>query len=150
MAELTGRKVLGITLGAFGVVIGVNLTLAFQAVATFPGLEVRNSYVASQTFEAERAAQEGMGWTLDSAYDGATLRLTFRDAEGLPAPVRGLDVLVGRATVARDDVRPAFRPEGGTFAAPLALPAGKWLMLVKAKAPDGTPFQQRLDLVVRG
>ena len=41
---------------AFGVIIAVNLTLAYQAVATFPGLEVKNSYVASQSFDVDREA----------------------------------------------------------------------------------------------
>ena len=54
--QLTGRKVLLIMCSAFAVIIGVNLTLAFQAVATFPGLEVKNSYVASQSFDDDRAA----------------------------------------------------------------------------------------------
>ncbi|MDZ4134978.1 MAG: FixH family protein, partial [Paracoccaceae bacterium] len=44
MAELTGRKVLVITVSAFAVIIGVNLLLAYKAVSTFPGLEVKNSY----------------------------------------------------------------------------------------------------------
>ncbi len=46
---------------AFAVIIAVNLVLAFKAVRTFPGLEVENSYVASQTFDAERTAQEALG-----------------------------------------------------------------------------------------
>jgi nitrogen fixation protein FixH len=56
MAEMTGRKVLAITVSAFGVIIAVNFLLAYKAVSTFPGLEVPNSYVASQTFDADRAA----------------------------------------------------------------------------------------------
>lgn len=152
MAELTGRKVLLITVTAFGVIIAVNVTMAVQAVSTFPGLEVRNSYVASQSFDADRAAQLALGWTLSRDYDPVTgvLRLAFADADGLPAPVADLSVLVGRATVARDDRRPVFAREGGAFVAPLNLPPGKWLLQVEARAADGTPFRQRLDLLVRG
>jgi len=63
MAErkLTGRHVLLIFVAAFGVIISVNLVLAYSAVNTFPGLEVRNSYVASQTFNDRKAAQEALG-----------------------------------------------------------------------------------------
>lgn len=150
MAELTGRRVLAITVSAFAVVIGVNLTLAYYAISTFPGLEVRNSYIASQKFDADRAAQLALGWTLSTAYNKGELRLTFRDAAGLPAPVLDLAVLVGRTTEARDDVVPAFRHEGGGFTAPLTLPAGKWMMQIEAFAPDGTAFRQRIDLMVRG
>ena len=151
MAELTGQKVLAITVGAFAVVIGVNLTLAYKAIATFPGLEVRNSYVASQTFDADRAAQQRLGWTLASDYSSGQLRLTFRDADGRPAPVQGLKVLVGRTTEARDDTRPRFvQAADGVFAAPLALHPGKWMLQVQASAPDGTGFRQRIDLFVKG
>ena len=38
--ELTGRKVLLIFVIAFGVIIGVNVFMAVNAVRTFPGLEV--------------------------------------------------------------------------------------------------------------
>lgn len=47
MKELTGRHVLLMFVAGFGIIIAVNLTLAFSAVRTFPGLEVKNSYVAS-------------------------------------------------------------------------------------------------------
>ncbi|MEL7345657.1 MAG: FixH family protein, partial [Pseudomonadota bacterium] len=50
MRQLTGWHVFGMFALAFGIIISVNMTLAFQAVRTFPGLEVKNSYVASQAF----------------------------------------------------------------------------------------------------
>jgi len=63
--QLTGRHVLMIFVGAFTVIIGVNIALAYNAVRTFPGLEVKNSYVASQEFNTRRAAQVALGWTVD-------------------------------------------------------------------------------------
>lgn len=147
--ELTGWHVLAITVGAFAIIIGVNVTLAWKAVSTFPGLEVKNSYVASQSFDADRAAQLGMGWVLAAEYSDGNLHLTFRDASGLPAPVQHLDVLVGRTTEARDDTRPEFALVGGVFVAPLALAPGKWMLHVQAMAPDGTAFRQRIDLFVK-
>lgn len=148
--ELTGKGVLAITLGAFGIIIAVNLVMATQAVRSFPGLEVANSYVASQTFDADRRAQAALGWDLAADYAPGRLALTFRDAQGLPAPVQGLEVLVGRTTEARDDTHPAFARDGGQFAAPVTLAPGKWLLRVQATAADGTVFQQRLSLRVRG
>ena len=59
--ELTGRHVLAITLAAFGVIIAVNMVMAVKAVSTFPGLETPNSYVASQRFDRDRAAQAALG-----------------------------------------------------------------------------------------
>lgn len=152
MAELTGRKVLAITVSAFAVIIGVNLVMAFKAISTFPGLEVKNSYVASQNFDTERAAQQALGWSLTSDYDASSnaLRLTFTDAEGLPVLVQDLAVLVGRSTEAKDDQTPEFIREAGAYLTRLELAPGKWLLRVTAKAADGTLFQQRLDLFVKG
>jgi nitrogen fixation protein FixH len=152
MAEMTGRKVLAITVSAFGVIIAVNLLLAYKAVSTFPGLEVANSYVASQTFDADRAAQLALGWSLDAQYDrtGQVLELVFTDAKGAPARVGDLSVLVGRPTEAREDSYPLFVETNGAYRAPLALNPGKWMLKVEAYAPDGTRFFQRLDLFVKG
>lgn len=148
--ELSGGKVLAITLAAFGVIIGVNALLAFKAVQTFPGLEVPNSYVASQVFDAERKAQEKLGWTLAHRYDGGELVLSFRDAAGLPVQPREVSALIGRTTEAAEDMRPAFAYRGGDFVAPVTLGKGAWMIMLEARADDGTRFHQRLDLFVKG
>ena len=57
---LKGHHVLIMFVGGFSIIIAVNMTLAFNAVSTFPGLETKNSYVASQSFDADRAAQEAV------------------------------------------------------------------------------------------
>ena len=148
MAELTGKHVLAITVGAFGIIIAVNVTMAVQAVRTFPGLEVANGYIASQTFDAERKAQEALGWTLTPDYRDGRLTLAMVDAEGLPAAVRSLEVLVGRTTESKDDVTPVFTRVAGLWEADVTLARGKWMLKVQAVAPDGTMFRQRLELFV--
>lgn len=143
--ELTGRHVLGITLAAFGVIIGVNLVMAFKAVSTFPGLETPNSYVASQRFDREREAQQALGWTVTPDYDGRELTLMVRDAQGNPARVKSLTATIGRPTHVRDDQTPRFIYEHGLFRAPLTLTSGIWNIHVSAEAWDGTLFRQRID-----
>lgn len=143
--ELTGRHVLAITLCAFGVIVAVNLLMAFKAVSTFPGLETANSYVASQKFDVERAAQQALGWTVTPDYDGAELTLMIRDQQGNPARVRSLDASIGRPTHVRDDQTPQFSYEDGMFRAPLTLSPGNWIIHVTAEAWDGTQFRQRID-----
>lgn len=144
-AELTGRKVLAITLGGFGIVIAVNLAMAFLAISSFPGLETPNSYVASQRFDAERAAQDALGWTVTPSYDSGVLTLAVRDAEGDPARLASLTATVGRPTHVRDDVTPQFTYHDGVFTAPLSLAPGVWNIHVLATAFDGTEFRQRID-----
>lgn len=148
MTPLTGRKVFAIAASAFGVIIAANVTLAMQAVRTFPGLEVANSYVASQGFDAQRQAQQALAWTLRADYDDAQIRLRFTDAAGDPLQVDDLTLLVGRATEARDDAQPDLRAQGDAYVAALTLSPGRWLLRVSAHAPDGTLFRQRRVITV--
>lgn len=147
---LTGRKVLIITVSAFAVIISVNLTMAYLAVGTFPGLEVKNSYVASQTFDEKRQAQQKLGWMIDHGYENGELKLSFKGANGASVTPQDFKVLIGRTTEARDDIRPEFTGYAGTYAADVNLQRGKWMMLVEATSADGTPFLQRLEIYVRG
>ncbi len=147
---ITGPKFLGFMVGVFGLIIAVNLVLAFKAVSTFPGLEVDNSYVASQAFDSDKAAQKALGWKLTHDYENGELRLSFADKDGLPAEIRSLDVLVGRTTESREDIHPQFTREAGVYVAKEALQPGKWMMHVEARAKDGTLFRQRLDMFVKG
>ena len=150
--EIKGWHVLAFTVAAFGVIIAVNLLMAYKAISTFPGLEVKNSYVASQSFDGDRRAQLALGWTLLPSYDAEKqeLELAFTDAAGKPQVVEGLQVLLGRVTVARDDSTPQFIYEGGVYVAPAKLDPGKWMLHVTARSGDGVLFQQRLNLFVKG
>ena len=145
---LTGRKVALILCSAFAIIIGVNLTLAFKAVATFPGLEVKNSYVASQAFDADRAAQEALGWDVSANVAGSVLTLTIRDDAGPVAP--GITSAVfGRATSVADDQFPTFRFDGTAHRATVdASSSGNWNLRLVARAEDGTVFKQRVVVKV--
>ncbi len=46
----TGWHMLGIMVAFFGVIIAVNITMAYKAVSSWSGLVVKNTYVASQEF----------------------------------------------------------------------------------------------------
>lgn len=143
---LTGRKVFIIAVAFFGVIIGVNLALAFLAVGTFPGLDTHNSYVESQTFDVDRAAQQALGWTVEVEVDYGMLVLAFKDRDGLPVEVATLDTIVGRPTHVRDDIRPELAYHDGVYTAPVDLGAGHWDIHIAATAADGTKFRQRIPL----
>ena len=150
MAEITGRQVAVFTVGAFGIIIAVNLVMAWQAVSTFPGLEAPNTFVASQEFDARREAQERLGWTVAPLHENGRVRLAITDAAGRPVEVASLQVLIGRPTSARDDVTPDFAFVGGVYEAPVELAPGQWMLKLEAVAQDGTLFEQRFDLRVKG
>lgn len=146
--KLTGWHVLAIFVGAFGVIIGVNITLAVNAVRTFPGLEVKNSYVASQSFDLRRDAQDALGWTVVADATQGQVILSITDADGAPVQVVDLEAVLGRATHVKDDVAPEFRFNGRTYVAYLDVAPGNWNVRMTAKALDGTPFEQRIVLRV--
>ncbi len=146
--EITGWKVLAGFAFAFGIIIAVNLTLAFQAVATFPGLETKNTYVASQKFDRERAAQIALGWQVEAGIENDVLRLAFVDASGPVRPVIEQAIL-GRATSAAADRTPDFEFDGSAFVAPVDLAPGNWNLRLEARAQDGTLFRQRIVLWVK-
>lgn len=150
MAELTGKHVLAITVSAFAVIIGVNIVLAVKAVSTFPGLEVENSYVAGQGFNERKAAQEALGWVMVPGYENGRMTLAFTGKDGKPVAVDDLQVLVGRTTEATDDAWPAFARQGDLYAADVPLGKGKWMVKVTARSADGTLFEQRSELYVKG
>ena len=152
MREITGKHVLVFTVSAFAVIITVNLFMAWKAISTFPGLEVSNSYVASQTFDADRTAQEALAWTLVPQYEPAAkeMWLVFTDKAGLPVVLKDLSVLIGRTTSAAQDTQPTFARVAGAYVGKADLGRGKWMMHIEAHAEDGTLFRQRIDLDVKG
>jgi nitrogen fixation protein FixH len=146
---LTGRKVFAIVASAFGVIIAVNIALAVFAVRSFPGLEVANSYVASQHFNERADAQRALGWDVSAHLEGAHLVLAVTDTEtGRPVQVAAIEATLGRATHVRDDMTPEFLFSNGVYLAPVTLSPGNWNLRLVARAHDGTEFQQRVVLHV--
>jgi len=147
--EFTGRHFLIIVVSAFALIIGVNLLLAYKAVSTFPGLEVANSYVASQNFNRDRAAQEALGWNVALSLDESNLVLSITDQAGIPVRVGKLGGTFGRATEIVDDQTPVFVFDGTNYVAPVKLARGNWNLRMIAYAQDGTKFRQRLVLHIK-
>ncbi len=145
---LTGRTVLMILLGAFGVILAANLTLAFSAVGTFPGLETKHPYIVSQNFDSDRAAQLALGWDVRATVQEGELRLSIKDQYGNAVQPELASATLGRATHVQDDQTPDFRWEGGAFLAPVDLAPGNWNLRLAAVAGDGTPFRQRIVIYV--
>ena len=147
--EFTGWHMLGIMVVAFGTIIGVNLTLAYKAVQTFPGLETRNSYVASQSFDADRAAQNALGWTLETHLTHTELTLSVTDANGTPITPKVVSATLGRATNVAQDMTPAFTIVNGAMHANVDAGAGYWNLRLVLEAEDGTIFRRRIQLTAQ-
>lgn len=147
--ELTGRHVLAIAVTAFGVIITVNLIMAFNAVGTFSGLETRSSYISSQHFDRDRAAQQQLGWQADVRLEGSRAVLRLTDGQGGAVSPQELTLQLRRPTNQRDDLTPPLSPEApGRYSAEVALAPGNWNADIRATAADGTAFRQRIKLHV--
>jgi nitrogen fixation protein FixH len=126
----------------------VNGTGAYFAISTFPGLEIKNTYVASQVFDAEKAAQLRLGWTMEASYDGKTLTVEMNGPDGKPADVGEMDVSVGRAAHANSDVTLNFEQSQSPYSIDIPLDGGKWEIRLKAKSKGGVLFRQRHAVTV--
>lgn len=147
--EITGKHVLIGMVAAFAVIIAVNFTLAWQAVGTFPGLEVKNSYVASQSFEARRQAQQALSWDAMAVVEDGVLTIRLTDAGGQAVEPETLTAVLGRPTIARDDRTLDFARQMGVFSVPVDLEPGAWILKLNATSVAGVEFAKRLELWVR-
>jgi nitrogen fixation protein FixH len=147
--ELTGRKVFAIMATGFSIIIGVNVTMAYSAISTFPGLVVKNSYVASQNFDRERTAQEALGLQIAAGYNAGEVKIVIDSLAAQPVEIESIEATVGRATHARSDVTLELSKADRAFSAPVELAPGAWVLRLRGVAADGTPFRQDLGLAVR-
>ncbi|NPD19857.1 FixH family protein [Alterinioella nitratireducens] len=149
--ELTGRKVLLIFVLGFGLIIGVNLFMAFQAVRTFPGLEVSSSYADSQDFDIRREAQEALGWTAEVEVDveEGILTLHLLEADGSPALPAELVALLTRPTSRVDDQELELTRERGALTAPVDIAPGRWRLRLTGTARDGTDYRHNITFTIR-
>ena len=144
--EFTGWHMLGLMLGMFGTIIAVNVWFAYNAVATFPGVEDRNAYVASQKFEAERQAQDALGWDVSATLVDGMLTVAILDADGNPVKAEVVRAIFGRPTHVNDDQTPEFVWDGTAIAAPVIASEGNYNLRLELVADDGTRFRRRFPL----
>lgn len=147
MAEIKGWHVLVVFVLAFGVIIAVNVTLAYNAIRTFPGLEVKNSYIASQSFEQNRRAQLSLGWDVSALVRDGLLELTVTEKGQPIAPVIESAIL-GRATHVAQDQTLDFVFDGTAFVSPIDVLPGNWNLRLRLRADGGELFSQRLQVKV--
>jgi nitrogen fixation protein FixH len=142
---LTGWHVLAIIGLFFGTIITVNIALAIFATGTFPGLVVKNSYVASQNYNAllaEAQVQAESGIKAQLSAKAGVLEFRLADASGAPLRLLAVAAHAGRPASNRDDRAIAFTETGEYYRAESALPAGRWIVDVEARDGETLVFRQ--------
>ena len=134
-AGFTGWHMLGVMALFFGTIISVNLVMAWNAVSSWSGLVVKNTYVASQEFNGwlEKAEkQRALGW------DAIT---TWRPDNRLAVQLSGVPAEAKVSAISRHplgrlpDREIAFVPNGeGRFLSTSTLPEGRWLLRLEVTA----------------
>lgn len=149
--EFTGRHMLLIMIAFFGVIIGVNVLMATVASRSWTGLVVKNSYVASQNFNAELEAarqQAGLGWNSHLAIDGRSVSVQLSDSDG-PLAAMAVEVKLARPTnEASDRLLTLVEREPGRYEAPAALDAGAWHAELSVRSPAGEHMRLQHRIVV--
>jgi nitrogen fixation protein FixH len=136
-------------------VIAVNVTFAVFAVRSFPGEDVRRSYLQGLNYNAtiaERRAQAALEWEviaeLSEQDGGASVDVVLRDAEG--APIDGLTAAgaLRWPTDERLDHELVFEPRGrGRYVARVPdLMAGHWVLRARAERGDGQALDFEAEL----
>ncbi|MDB5501034.1 MAG: FixH [Tardiphaga sp.] len=155
---LTGRTVLICLIAFFGVVIGVNLTLAKFAIDTLPGTEVDSAYSASLAYEDEilsARAQAGRGWKVNAHVerdaDGrAEVRVEARDRNGAAIPGLAFSSRLERPADRRAD-RPVELADAGNAAyrgQVTALAPGLWDLVLEGDVGGKRLFLSKNRIVL--
>ena len=135
--EFTGKHMLFLAVGFFGVIIAVNVTMAVISSTSWTGLVVENSYVASQEFDSKRddhLKQIAAGWQSDLVVDRNTVNLRIVDGEGKPVDLGVVTVLVNRPVGGHDDQNLTLtRLADGSYSSPVTLTDGVWDAWVTAE-----------------
>ncbi|HWJ70301.1 MAG TPA: FixH family protein [Sphingobium sp.] len=145
----TGRHMAAILVSFFGVVIAVNLTMAYFASATFGGLVVDNSYVASQKFNgwlAKAREEAALGWSI-KAGRGADQRLAVSLTSGGAPLDEAVITAHARHPLGRMPERDlTFRGLGdGHYESLEPLQEGRWIVHLRATA-QGADLNHIVDL----
>lgn len=131
----TGRHMATIMVGFFAVVVGVNVLMARNASATFGGVVVENSYVASQHYNRwldEAAAEQALGWKaeMNRGGDGHVV-LALSGPRSAPEAVTA----VARHPLGKQPDRALhFVPTATGLASAEPLPTGRWRVRLEVRA----------------
>lgn len=150
----TGWHMAGVMVLFFGTIITVNMIMAWNASSSWSGLVVKNTYVASQQFnakvaEARALAASGIKGELTIA-DGRVV-YSVSDAEGAPVSADVATAVFKRPVDERKDFTLALVADGrGVFAAEHEVPYGQWVVDISTTRDGEKVFHQTVRTVVAG
>lgn len=150
----TGKHMVLTLVLFFGVIITVNMVMAWQATRSWSGLVVPNTYVASQQFNAKVAAQRAMaasGVTGKLAVEGDVVSFTISHPAKGPVDVEKVVVNFLRPVGTEQDFSVELtRSAPGVYSAKHEVRSGQWIAEVKATDGDQLIVHEANRFVVIG
>lgn len=154
--KLKGWHVLMIMLGFFGVVFAVNGVFLYNAITSFPGEDVKKSYVQGLNYNqtlAARAAQIDMGWSAAAGIEGEEVVFQLTDAKAQPVSGRVVIAELRRRASANHDQTLALTAlsEGEYTASVGKLDKGEWELrfTVMEKDAETVAFTANKTLILK-
>jgi nitrogen fixation protein FixH len=147
----TGRHMLILMLAFFGVIIVANLTMVYFAMHSWTGLVVKNSYVASQEFDATTARLEKAASDTRAKVDftSGKLRLQLTDGLGHARYAKNVTIKIGRPSHDGEDQVISLSATGnGRYETVFPLAKGQWAGEATAELSQHELWQRPLYLVV--
>jgi nitrogen fixation protein FixH len=139
VGRITGKHVLAVLLGFFGIMLAVNMAFLFFAVSTFNGGEGGKAYQAGLAYNETIAAareQDLLGWSHDIQADmGGEVRVTLRDKNGAPVRMVALGGEIARPVAEKFTRALVFKEiEPGIYSASTGpLDAGNWMVTLAVR-----------------
>lgn len=148
--ELKGWHVLLVMLSFFGVMFSVNGVFLFHAITSFPGEDIKKSYVQGLSFNdtlAERAAQAELGWSAEAGLVDDLLILRLQDSEQTPLSSQLVVAELRRHTTNQEDRTISFRARrSGEYVADTGrLAPGQWLLRINVFDAAGETVLFRIE-----
>lgn len=150
----TGRHMLIIMIAFFGVVIGVNVTLAYLSQSSWSGLVVDDTYRASQRFnqvasEARALAATGIQGQL--TLSGHDVRYQLSHPQKGPIEADEVTMVFKRPVGEFQDFNLALTPTGdGAFAGEHNLAKGQWIVDITSKFKGQIVFHEAVRKIISG
>ena len=149
----TGRHMIMVMVAFFGVIISVNLLMAYYANTTWSGLVVKNSYVASQEFNqtvADVKEQDALGWKDSLSASAGKITFSLQDANGVPVAITSVKMIFRRPVTDSADmtIELAAGPNA-VWEAAQTLADGVWIAEIDVTAPDNKPWRDTKRFAVK-
>jgi nitrogen fixation protein FixH len=155
--RLTGWRVLLYLVAFFGVVIGANGLMVYEAVSTMTGVDTDSAYQAGRMFERDVAmakAQDSRHWHVDahvaSSLSGAQLEITARDADGRLLTGIHPSAAFQRPTDRHLDRDVALVEDSpGEFSGRTEIMAGQWELVIEISRDGEQLFRSKNRVVLK-